>query len=645
MRLPARPFLLAATLAALAAAPRAQTPSRPPRPAPADSVELGEVTVTATREALPTREAPVRVTVLDREALDATAAASLAGVLEARAPVHVRRYGPSGLATVTVRGASSQQALVLLDGQRLTDPQLGQVDLSLLPTALLESVEVLSGPASGLYGSDAVGGVVHLRPPRRGAPEARLGTDVGPWGERRAHALGAGRVGGVRALVAAEATRAEDDYAFRDRSRLDAPLVTRRGWDSRQASVYATAAVGAEPGGEGRGGAGLSLWAADAERGLGGDGDVGARQWDRRVRLAAAAHRQTPWARVEAAASLQRTRLRYAAPFPAPPDRPDAIDDTGRTTAAFLDLRATTERWGGAWALALSAGAGRGEHPSLQDDALDRFAGAALSGRVAWGRWAFFPSARADVYAPSGADRRLALSPQLGANVALAPSLTLKTNAARAFRMPTLNDRFWQPGGNPDLRPETAWSADGGLVWSGRGVQAEASAFATWARDQIVWAPRTSTFFEPANVARTRSLGLEGSVRAARAVRLAGRPALVEGGALATYVDARDRGTDAPLRYVPRWTAKAWGGAGWGALRLDLGARIVGARFTTASGSQPLPAYLVVDAQASVRRAVGAVDLTLGLAAENLTGAQYEVVQSYPMPPRHARVRLTIRTR
>ena len=126
---------------------------------------LGEVTVTAAREPVATLAAPVRVSVIDRRDLDATAAASLADALQARAPVHVRRYGPSGLASVTIRGGSSSQALVLLDGQRLTDPALGQVDLSLLPAALLESVEVLSGPASGLYGSDAVAGVIGLRTP------------------------------------------------------------------------------------------------------------------------------------------------------------------------------------------------------------------------------------------------------------------------------------------------------------------------------------------------------------------------------------------------------------------------------------------------------------------------------------------------
>ena len=613
------------------AAERTTTPARA-QTAPADT--LGAVTVTAARVAVPTDEAPARATVLGREAIRATAAASVADLLDARAPLHVRRYGPSGLATVTTRGASASQTLLLLDGQPVTDPQLGQVDLSLLPTALLDGVEVMSGPASGLYGSAAVGGVVHLRTSDLAAPRATL--DVGPWGERRLSARASGGTARTRAVVAVEGAQAEDDYSFADRTRIGSPRVARAGWDSRQASLYAALARDGRPGG-GR----LSVWVADAERGLGGDGTVGERQWNTLARVAATAYRTTGWGRLDLAGSLQRARLRYATPYPSA--RADAIDDAGRTTAATLDLRASRAIAGWDATAQVVGGAGRGEHPSL-GDALDRFVGAAVSAQGRQGRVGWFPSLRADLYVPAAAARQLALSPQLGANVELAPALRIKASAARAFRMPTLNDRFWRPGGNPGLRPERAWSADAGLAWAGALTGAELSAFATAARDQIVWAPTAAGVWSPANVARTRALGLEASAQTARPLVLLKRRAAVELGALGTLQDARDLGTDAPLRYVPAWTAKAWGGLAVGAVRADVGVRAVGRRYTTASASLPLPAHLVVDAQLTARRAVGGVELALSVAAENLTDARYEVVQSYPMPPRHARLRLTVQS-
>jgi len=627
MRLRFVPLLRLAGLL-LAAAARAQ-------PATPDST-LDAVTVTAARVPVTTAEAPARVTVLDRDALDAAGSTSLADALEARAPVHVRRYGPSGLATATVRGATASQTLVLLDGLPLTDPQLGQVDLSLLPTALVEAVEVLSGPAAGLYGSAGLGGVVHLRPPRAEATAARATATAGPWGERRASTLLTATAGSLRALVAAEAAQDDGDYTFRDASRLDAPRVAREGWDTNHASLYTALAVEHE-----RQRAGLSLWAADAERGLGGDADAGERQWDRRLRLGATASRTTRGGlQIEGAAVLQRARLRYANPFPS--TRADALDETGRTTAAHADLRVTTDVGGWAWTGALTGGLSRGEHPSLVAAAADRTVGAALSGRGTLGRVRLFPALRADLYASAGRDRQLAVSPQLGANVTLASGWRLKSSVAHAFRMPTLNDRFWQPGGNPDLRPERAISVDGGLVWSARGAHVEATLYAATARDQIVWSPTPAGFWAPANVARTRSLGAEASGQVARVVRLGAWPALAEAGALATLTDARDLDTGFALRYVPRWTVKGWAALRLGAVRLDVNARAVGSRYTTASESLPVSAYLVVDGAASVRWRHSETDLTLAFRAENLTGAQYEVVRSYPMPPRHARLHLSL---
>ncbi|HEX8385273.1 MAG TPA: TonB-dependent receptor, partial [Rubricoccaceae bacterium] len=289
----------------------------------------------------------------------------------------------------------------------------------------------------------------------------------------------------------------------------------------------------------------------------------------------------------------------------------------------------------------VAASEGRAEHPSLRGEARDRSAGAGASavGRV--GRVGLFPALRADLYAPSGSGRRLALSPQVGANVAVTSALRLRASTGRAFRMPTLNDRFWAPGGNPDLRPESGWTADAGVAYARGALHAEATAFWTRTRDQIVWLPVTSDVFSPENVARTQARGLDATAGAARLVG----PVLLDGGAAVSLLDARDRTSGFRLRYSPLWTAKLWGGLARGPLRLDVGARAVGARPTTASGSQPLPRHLVLDAHLRWTRRVGVGTVGAGLALDNLLDARYETVRSYPMPPRHVRLRLTLDTR
>ena len=96
------------------------------------------------------------------------------------------------------------------------------------------------------------------------------------------------------------------------------------------------------------------------------------------------------------------------------------------------------------------------------------------------------------------------------------------------------------------------------------------------------------------------------------------------------------------LRYVPRQQLKAHAGLGVGPLRLDASARLVGHRPLTTDGSQHLDPYQVLDAQLRYKRGFGKMTATLAVAVENLLDADYAVVRFYPMPPRHARLRLTL---
>jgi outer membrane cobalamin receptor len=229
--------------------------------------------------------------------------------------------------------------------------------------------------------------------------------------------------------------------------------------------------------------------------------------------------------------------------------------------------------------------------------------------------------------------------------------LHLKASAGHAFRMPTLNDRFWQPGGNLDLRPERGTMLDAGFVWTPPRAQVELTGFVSAAKDQIVWQPTAAGYWTPQNVARTRSVGLEAS--AARTWRVGS--ALLDTGFNATLTDARDRSDPsastfgAPLRYVPQWTTRGRAalilGISGRTMHLDLGARAVGRRPTTTDASQWLPSYVVLDAQIRYAHEWERLRATLGVVAENLTDHSYEIVQSYVMPPRHLRVHLTLQTR
>jgi len=612
--------------------------------APADSL-LPEVSVVATRAAVAALDAPARVEVRTRADVEATGARSAADLLSARGTALVQRYGPGGLASLALRGSTAAQTLVLLDGHRLTDPQLGQLDLALLPALLLDRVEVLHGAGSALHGGGAIGGALALTTPRAygEGPRVEAESRAGAWGERSVGGLAAAPFGPLAVAVAAEHRTARADFPYFDpNAGVSGGTVRRTGADESLFSIYARAET------EGATRAALSLWAGRAERGIPGAAgtaaEQGGRQWDRHLRLWGDVTTPAgPGATLRVGGLLQRASLRYSGP---------ATDDTGRTTLA--EGTAEWQRARGSFLLALGVEGGwaTAQHPSLTDGASEKRGALWGSAVVQRGRFLVYPAVRLDAFTRQDGPMLAAVSPRLGLNVRLAPALHLKAAAGTAFRPPTFNDRFWRyadptaPAGDPALRPERAWTLDTGARLERGGLAAEATVYLAGARDQIVWLPGPTGLYAPENIARTRTRGLEATLDVAP--RRAG-PVRVGGGAAYALTDARDRTSpdvSPPLRYVARHLVRAWTGVGATvgpvALTLDLHARLVGPRPTRADGGAPLPAHLVLDGGLRAARRFPRLRAEAGLGVENLTDTAYSVVGGYPMPPRHARFSLRL---
>lgn len=644
-------FLLAsASLLASAAASQVA-----PDSVRADS--LGEVTVTAARVALSTHRAPSRVTVLGREALDASGGTSAADVLEDRSAVFLKRYGPDGLASFSLRGSGASHTLVLLDGHRLSDPQLGQLDPTLLPAVLLERAEVLHGPASALYGTDAVGGVVSLSTPGAGRPEARVRAGAGAFGERALSGLVAAPIPGapLALSLAGDLADSAGDYRYVDSTAFDPETGTsgviqpRENADVARRAGFARLGLDAGP----HRGA-LAVLVTDAERGLFDFAAAqAARQSDRATRIWADHAVRLGAVRITSGGAWQRAALRYTNPSL-------GVDDEGRTRIATAHARAerTWTVGGGAWTAMAGGQLGDGvaAHPSLAERAHERTAAAFGALTADHDRWLVSASLRFDRASAASADSAgamQAVSPRLGMNVQPTRwrGLRAKASVGRAFRTPTFNDRFWQPGGNPDLRPESGWTAEAGLSLQATSrtlrATAEATAFASRLRDQIVWRFDRfpdGAYWAPVNVGRTETVGgeLSATVQWTRGVTSA------EIGGLWTHAAARDRSDPEataygqPLLYVPDDQAKGWLTLGWRSLRAGLHLRHAGRRFTRSDGGDSLPPYTVADARLGAGLSGDRWSARLSLRLDNLTDARYSVTPRFPMPPRHLRAALTL---
>ena len=149
-----RSLVLLVTLVAFTAVASAQTPS--------DTVTLAPITVTATRLPVEQKNAPAAITVITGEELRARGITRLTDALRAIPSVSVVPSGSFGSQTsVFLRGGESDYTKVLVDGVPLNDAG-GAIDLAHLAVTDVDRIEVVRGPASVLWGSDAVTGVIQI---------------------------------------------------------------------------------------------------------------------------------------------------------------------------------------------------------------------------------------------------------------------------------------------------------------------------------------------------------------------------------------------------------------------------------------------------------------------------------------------------
>jgi vitamin B12 transporter len=131
--------------------------------APANVPDKQEIVVTATRMPTPLVEVLAPVLVIDRARIEGSAATDAADVLRFNAGLDLARNGGPGQTTaIFIRGADSNHTLVMVDGVRINPGTIGLAGLQNISPSMIERIEVVKGPRSALYGTDAIGGVINV---------------------------------------------------------------------------------------------------------------------------------------------------------------------------------------------------------------------------------------------------------------------------------------------------------------------------------------------------------------------------------------------------------------------------------------------------------------------------------------------------
>lgn len=562
---------------------------------------IGTVFVTASRFAQPLTELIADVTTIGPDEIARAGAQSVTELLAGIPGVEIATNGgPGSTSSVFLRGANRGHTLVLIDGMRVGSSTDGATALEAIPLDEIDHIEILRGPASSLYGADAIGGVIQIFTRKSGgalSANASVGygtydtwiATVGAAGAstplRMAIQVGTRKSAGFNAIGnPANFSYNPDRDGYRDdsasgsatfvlapdqelaaqffRSRENAQFDAGPGFDDRTITTLTSYSIASRNR--------LSaFWMSRLEAGEGDDDSLsetgfGPSQFKTR-------QRQYAWQndfsmpKGTLALAIERREERVAADVGFPV--------TKRNTNAGL----VVWQWrDGAQAL----------QANLRRDQSSQF-GARTTGAFAYG------------YDVGGGFR-------------------LSASYGTAFKPPTFNDLYYPGFSNPELRPETARNAEAALRYAGGGLAAGIIAYRNRVRDLIVFQCDASFLCAPQNVANATLQGVTLELEAAVGDLL-----------FKASADLQQPEDDATGNLLPRRArrhAAIAAAQAWQKLRLGVELIASSARFDDAANTRRMGGYAIVNVTADY-----ALDKpwTLFVRLNNAFDKRYELAADY----------------
>ena len=436
--------------------------------------------------------------------------AHLASLLQGQTPLYIRSYGNGTLSTIGIRGGSASHTQLMWNGIPIRNPMVGLVDVALIPTGIIDDASVHYGGHGSAFGSGAVGGLISFaNDPLQGDEHINLHVYGGSWHENGASlkmtygnehlAFGTRLIGHF----------AKNDFTYRLADTLPDRKQTNHALND-QALLQEM------------------RWNVNARNAI-----VGRVWWQ-------FTDRQIPPTSVQTTSksSQQDKSLRTSLQWKHAGDvwnwqfktamLDESIDFQDSLILLYTHNRFRTwigefEMSGKLFPLVDIAAGLYAEHVEASSDSevtIDNYDGINVRNQQA-----LYASLR---YGNDDKLVRLQLREELtddnwspllldvAAEWQVIKHLTWKGSVSRNYRVPTLNDLYWRPGGNPDLQPEEGWTMESGLhvatTSNAIAVNASVTGYLRYMHQWIMWMPPVKdirTFWAPINVNTVKSRGIE----------------------------------------------------------------------------------------------------------------------------------------
>ena len=556
-------------------------------------------------------------------------------------PFYFKTYGNNQLSTISLRGTTASQTAVLWNGININSPTLGQTDFSLIPLFLFDEVAIRYGSASALYGSDAIGGSILIgqREPlfektfdgtfyQQAGSFGKFGTGLkATYGNKRWEL----RTKFFRSVI-------ENNFSFYSPAvgyskTQNHAAVENNGLDQQiHYKISKNQRISAE---------GMYTYNFREIQPAVTNDNANETLLDRHVRLSVNYQNDSRIGVLSVTTGYVASDQDYS------DDVVSTVNSKQLSVLVGVDKSLNPKnnlRYG----LSYSRFSATSENfaSRISEDRYDAFISFRHALREFWLLNANFrQSLFAGRYAPFAPSLGTEFSPLHKEN----NKITVRGQVARGYRVPTLNDRYWVPGGNPDVLPEDAFHFETGINWSRKvdtwTYSLDGTIYKTWIRDMIVWIPEGNVW-SPTNLHKVQSYGAELN---AKATLISGKYKL-RTDLVYSFTRSLNKTDEDPLfnnkqlAYVPLHSGRLFVSLAINNWSFDTRLNLTGIRYSTLDNEegQSLDPYALLDTSISKRFFLWKTNFDLRAQALNLLGVYYENLKNHAMPGRHYSVSILL---
>lgn len=576
-------------------------------------------------------------TLIDSMALASRSRKSLAEVLAENSSVFVKSYGPGALATTSFRGGGSAHTDVLWEGMSLNSPMNGQIDFSLVPAAAFDRAEIFHGPGSLNNVSGALGGSISLttHPDWNNKMKIIASQSAGSFSNYNTQLIAAFGNSRTQSHTKVFYTSALNDFAYRNITLAEKPVVRLTNAGLLQYNIIQEVYHRLNEHNR----IAIKGWYVQSEREIPApmtNLSGGEKQNDESIRVMGEWVRSKGKSIIVNRTAFLTNALHYINPVADISSLSESRTLKNQFRYSYYLAKALTLRTGfdADYDEAKADGYGRTR---------DRMRAAVF--------------AEAD-YSPV---RQLKINALLRQEMIdddpapFVPSLSfeykpfeqqrlaLKANASRNFHAPSLNDLYWNPGGNPSLLPEEGYSAEAGIAYARTmkylAVETEITNYHSIIDNWILWSPMDNGYWQASNLRQVYNRGVEASLKVNSSFRTmkAGITTNYE------YLVTENRKSYSPLDaslgkqliYVPAHKLNGAAHARYKDAFVSYSQSYTGDRFITTDNKWYLPAYLLANISAGYIVRKGKYMAELSAAVYNVWDEVYQSIAWRPMPGRN----------